>query len=107
VVVLSGRGGHRPSRLPPSEKQAWIKASIELLVGQWPAYSVTTDLRIPGLTSDVRSRSLSGPSLSARPMSANDPMRMPKLCQSVIAKFAGVMPDLTVGVMSDWCWTSI
>ncbi len=36
-----------------------------------------------------------------------DPKLTSKLSQSVIAKFAGAMPDFTVGVMSDWSWTSI
>ena len=40
-------------------------------------------------------------------MSAYDPKRTSKLSQSVIEKFAGAMPDFTVGVMSDWSWTSI
>ena len=36
-----------------------------------------------------------------------DPKRTSKLSQSVIAKFAGAMPDFTVGVTTDWSWTSI
>jgi hypothetical protein len=43
-----------------------------------------------------------------RPKSVeNDPKRTSKLSQSVIAKFAGAMPDFTVGVTTDRSWTSI
>ena len=49
---------------------------------------------------------MAGPAAGLGPVEI-DPKRTSKLSQSVIAKFAGAMPDFTVGVMSDWSWTSI
>jgi hypothetical protein len=62
---------------------------------------------VPSWLAYVCYRGQTGKQLLTSRLTGFDPKRTSKLSQFVIAKFAGAMPDFTVGVTTDWSWTSI